>query len=174
MNRVVRAQPTTHGISKDRAQQPYRSGSSAAATADTRKPALLRFDACRGFPLGDGVHEPFDILARHRGHRTGAEQRLEVALDTASVDSEGTRLFRLSAPRQQPPGFGVLEVCVAEFGDCYCLAGFMLVTRRVTPRNNLTKQPPRFVACAIRCPGGACRPIVKRRCRPSRVRYIST
>jgi hypothetical protein len=46
------------------------------------------------------MHELLDIGSRHCGHRSAAEQRLEVPLDSPAIDRQRAPLFRLPAPRQ--------------------------------------------------------------------------
>jgi len=65
------------------------------------------------------MHEPLDIGAVNRGNRQAAEQRFDMASDSAAIGQQRAQLFGTAAPCQQAPGVG--EGAITKLGNGYRL-----------------------------------------------------
>src|SRR5205085_2500341 len=101
------------------------------------------------------MHEPLDIVTINSPHRQTTEQRFDVSHDPPAIGGERAGLFGATAPCQQPPGFGVGEIQVAQLSDCHRLASSHFLGRRVCTRSYIAENPQRLLASLFRRPRGA-------------------
>src|SRR5262249_6474419 len=97
MDRIVRPQAASDGISEHAAQQANAPIGRRLTTRHAREAARFGLDPCLGLAFCDVVQEPLHVVPRDGGDGISAEQWLDVPLDAALVDFQRAGLLRRAA-----------------------------------------------------------------------------
>jgi bifunctional non-homologous end joining protein LigD len=143
------------GIGEHSAKQPDHAVGCALSSCDPRQPVLFCLYVTGSFACGDVKQQALDIGAGHSGYGELANERLDVALDSALVDGHCAGFLWPFESRHYAAGLRLGEVLITQRCNRVCLALCLLVRRRIVAPSNVPQDPLRLGSGCIGSPWGA-------------------